>query len=121
MAALMPMRYASWAPAGAATAAASSAASAESVNLRMSALLLERGHLGGDPPLFVVPVHRLDQVAVPLGHEPPLHLARRRDRVALLLRVQLAWQEAEGLDLFDAGQLRVGPRDLAGDEAHDLR
>src|SRR5689334_21324229 len=104
MAAVMPMRYGSGACAvtGVAATRASTAAALLRTRPRMSALLCRRGHLGGDPALFVRFEHRLHQAAVALEHEPALHLARRRDGLALLLGVELARQHAERLDLLHA-------------------
>src|SRR5882724_10417712 len=118
MANVMPMRYGSgaWAAAGRAATSVSKPTAALRVRPRMSALLLvgpcQRGHLGGDPPLFVRRKHRLDQVAVALEHQPPLDLARGGDGLTLPLGVQLARQHAEGLHLLHAAERGVRPRDL---------
>src|SRR5215813_7687176 len=126
MAAVMPMRYGSGACAGTGRAAmsVSTPAAAMRTRPRMSSLLLcflcDRGHLGGDPPLFVRAEHRFDEVPIALEHQPALHLACGRDGLTLLLGIQLARQEAKGLHLLDASERGVGPRDLAVEQARHL-
>src|SRR5256885_12034072 len=109
MAALMPMRYC--AAAGGASATTVRSATSR-VSQAISILRLEIRHLGGDPLFLVFGVHRLDQLAVALGHEPPLHFARRGHRLALELGIQLARQEREGLSLVHARELVVCPAHL---------
>src|SRR5437899_5716189 len=102
MAALMPMRY--WAAAGCASETTVRSA-ASSVSQVISILRLELRHLGGDPLFLVVSVHRLDQLAVALGHQPPFHFSRRRHRFALELGIELARQKPERLHLLDTREI----------------
>src|SRR5207249_1842509 len=66
-----------------------------------------RCHLGSDPAFLVARVHRFHQGAVALGHDPSLHLSRRRHGLALELGIELARQQAKGLHLLDARELVV--------------
>src|SRR5919198_3546790 len=50
-------------------------------------------------------VHGVDKLPVALVHLLALHLARWRDRLAFLFRVECLRQDAESLDLLDAREL----------------
>src|SRR5690348_8668502 len=66
-------------------------------------------------------VHGVDEVLEALVHLLALHLARRRDRLAFFFGVERLRQDAERLDLLDAGELRVGTLDLALEQRFHLR
>src|SRR6516164_922670 len=66
--------------------------------------------------LLRVVVHLIDQRLEAAVHQVALYLARRRDRLSFLLRVQLFRQDPKRLDLLDAGKLRVGALNLACDQ-----
>src|SRR4051812_33450687 len=57
-------------------------------------------------------VHGVHQVPEALVHLLALHLARRCDRLAFRFGVERLRQNAEGLELLDAGELHVGALDL---------
>src|SRR3972149_5181236 len=114
MAAVIPTLYGSWARAGVEiTSRAMHASQARTLNVPAIGLLLRLGmRFGAGPgefglrqPGLVCGVHGLYQVAVALVHEAALHLPRRRQRILLVLGIQLLRQEPELLHLLPP----VGP------------
>src|SRR3989304_2573024 len=76
----------------------------------------EPGEFGLRQPGLVCGVHGLYQVAVALVHEAALHLPRRRQRILLVLGIQLLRQEPELLHLLHLRQVPVGLVHLPRDE-----
>src|SRR3954468_20892938 len=118
-----PTTYASCA-----TAAAAHSARAATLTIRMLLLIslllsvLQHAACFFREQLFLAAiVHGLDQLAESLVHLPALHLARRRDRLALRFRIERLRQDAERLDLLDAGELGIGALELAPEQGLDLR
>ena len=66
----------------------------------------------GNQPFLAIIVHAFDQRLEALVHQMTLHLARRGDRLAVLLGIERLRQDAEVLDLLRPGELAVGALDL---------
>src|SRR3989337_3779516 len=117
--------YGSWGRAGVEiTSGAMNASQARTLNVPAIGLLLRLGmRFGAEPgefglrqPGLVCGVHGLYQVAVALVHEAALHLPRRRQRILLVLGIQLLRQEPELLHLLHLRQVPVGLVHLPRDE-----
>src|SRR5215510_1842092 len=117
MAAPMPIRYGSAASTVARLPVKSPLASrtpqVSETRRRMSSLSCECRHLGGDALLLVGCVHRGDELTVAVEHQPPLHFACRRHRLAFLLGIELGREQAERLHLLCARQRAVRVRHFA--------
>src|SRR3972149_439917 len=125
MAAVIPTLYGSWARAGVEiTSRAMNASQARTLNVPAIGLLLRLGmRFGAEPgefglrqPGLVCGVHGLYQVAVALVHEAALPLPGRRQRILLVLGIQLLRQEPELLHLLHLRQVPVGLVHLPRDE-----
>src|SRR5690348_11481838 len=118
-----PITYASCAAAVPirSAAAAAPAIAPRFISASSWSLLQYRAGLSCQQLLFAAIVHGLDEVPEPLVHLLALHLARRRDRLAFLLRIERLRQDAERLDLLDARELRIGALDLRSQKPLDLR